>query len=129
MYMVLTILWALRTLSCVSDNYAPSAPVPFYFACPLCGDPLEVCLSKKGKPYVTCNACSMQLFVRGLEGIDRFNRLARSSNGEVSRAEVVPRRIEPKRPRGRPRKEPEVGERIRRVAPLGAFGVLTGRST
>ena len=112
----------------MSDNYAPSAPVSFYFACPLCGEPLDVRSSKKGKPYVTCNACSMQLFVRGPEGIERFDRLARTGDGKASRAELVPKAIEPKRPRGRPRKEPEVTERIRRVAPLGAIGVLIGRS-
>ncbi len=106
----------------------PSAPVSFFFACPLCGQPLEVRSSKKGKPYVTCDTCSMQLFVRGLQGIERFDSKALTADGRATRAELVPKRVEPKRPRGRPRKEPEVRERIRRVAPLGALGVLTRRT-
>lgn len=45
------------------------------FACPLCGKFLEVRESKKGKPYVICDDCGMQMFVRGIEGIKNFAEL------------------------------------------------------
>ncbi len=51
------------------------------FPCPVCMEPLEVRHSKKGKPYITCNRCGVQLFVRVQAGIDAFNLL-------VERAEM-----------------------------------------
>jgi DNA-directed RNA polymerase subunit RPC12/RpoP len=45
------------------------------FPCPLCGDPLDIRESKKGKPYVVCNGCGVQLFVRNEAGIQRFEKL------------------------------------------------------
>jgi transcription elongation factor Elf1 len=45
------------------------------FPCPLCGRGLEVRESKKQKPYVVCDPCGVQLFVRSQEGISAFNRL------------------------------------------------------
>jgi|SRR5690348_5135472 len=50
------------------------------FPCPVCTSPLEVKLTKKNKPYVTCNPCGIQIFVRGPQGIAEFNRLL--ENGE-----------------------------------------------
>lgn len=44
---------------------------PFY-DCPLCGESQRVMLSKKGKPYITCNSCGLQMFIRYLEGIERL---------------------------------------------------------
>jgi len=37
--------------------------------------PLEVRLSKRDKPYVTCNTCGVQVFVRGREGVQEFKKL------------------------------------------------------
>jgi len=45
------------------------------FPCPVCGDGLEVRESKKGKPYVICNGCGVQMFVRTEPGIRRFEKL------------------------------------------------------
>jgi DNA-directed RNA polymerase subunit RPC12/RpoP len=45
------------------------------FPCPLCGRGLEVRESKKQKPYVVCDPCGVQLFVRNVEGISAFERL------------------------------------------------------
>ncbi len=45
------------------------------FPCPVCKEALEVRRTKKGKPYVVCNSCGIQLFVRVQAGIDAFNLL------------------------------------------------------
>lgn len=45
------------------------------FPCPVCGEGLEVRESKKGKPYVVCNGCGVQMFVRTEPGIRRFEKL------------------------------------------------------
>jgi predicted RNA-binding Zn-ribbon protein involved in translation (DUF1610 family) len=42
------------------------------YPCPICGKDRLVRYSKKGKPYVTCNECGMQLFVRAEAGIKRM---------------------------------------------------------
>ena len=39
-------------------------------------DPREVKITKKDKPYITCDPCGIQVFVRGPAGIAAFNRLA-----------------------------------------------------
>jgi hypothetical protein len=52
------------------------------FPCPVCTDPCEVRLSKKDKPYITCDPCGIQLFVRGPAGISAFNRLTDEADGE-----------------------------------------------
>ena len=44
------------------------------FPCPLCEEELEIKISKKGKPYVVCDVCGVQLFVRRAEGIKRLKR-------------------------------------------------------
>lgn len=46
-----------------------------WFPCPICGAALDIRESKKGKPYVVCNACGVQLFVRNGAGIRRFEKL------------------------------------------------------
>jgi hypothetical protein len=51
------------------------------FPCPVCTSPREVRITKKKKPYVTCDPCGIQLFVRGPAGISNFSRL-------LDRAEV-----------------------------------------
>lgn len=45
------------------------------FPCPLCGSGLEVRESKKQKPYVVCDSCGVQMFVRAGSGIERFEAL------------------------------------------------------
>ncbi len=45
------------------------------FPCPVCTIPLEVRITKKDKPYITCDPCGIQMFVRGPYGIPTFNRL------------------------------------------------------
>lgn len=50
------------------------------FPCPVCERRLEVRLTKKNKPYVTCDPCAVQMFVRGPEGIDGFKRLIERGN-------------------------------------------------
>ncbi len=42
------------------------------FPCPLCNQNLDVRLSKKNKPYVICDYCGLQMFIRKHEGIERF---------------------------------------------------------
>lgn len=109
------------------DKHFPADPATYYFACPLCGKALDVRLSKKNRPYVTCDECSLQLFVRGPAGIGRFDRLARSEDGRTraERPQLIP---EPKLPRGRPRKNPEVTERVERLGATQPIKLLTGRA-
>jgi hypothetical protein len=51
------------------------------FPCPVCMDPREVRITKKRKPYIICDACGIQLFVRGPAGIAALNRLLK--RGEI----------------------------------------------
>ena len=50
------------------------------FPCPVCARPLEVRVTKKSKPYVTCDPCGVQLFIRGPAGIAEFERLIERGN-------------------------------------------------
>lgn len=52
------------------------------FPCPICGDALEVRESKKDKPYVVCNACGVQMFVRAETGIRRFEKLTNEASAQ-----------------------------------------------
>jgi len=45
------------------------------FPCPVCAQPREVRQTKKKKPYITCDPCGIQLFVRGPLGIAALGRL------------------------------------------------------
>lgn len=45
------------------------------FPCPVCARPIQVRLTKKHKPYITCDPCGVQMFVRGPAGIAEFERL------------------------------------------------------
>lgn len=45
------------------------------FPCPICGEPLEVRESKKRKPYLVCDRCGVQMFVRSQSGISKFKEL------------------------------------------------------
>ncbi len=45
------------------------------FPCPVYTEPREVRETKKAKPYLVCDPCGVQVFVRGPGGIGEFNRL------------------------------------------------------
>lgn len=64
------------------------------FPCPVCARTLEVRLTKKGKPYVTCDPCGVQMFIRGPAGIAEFGRLIERGdrNGLMERLEEMERR-------------------------------------
>ena len=51
------------------------------FPCPVCTQAREIRLTKKDKPYLVCDPCGVQLFVRGPAGIQEFKRLLEQSNG------------------------------------------------
>jgi hypothetical protein len=54
------------------------------FPCPVCTKPREVRITKKDKPYITCDPCGIQVFVRGPAGIAAFKRLVeKASNRDV----------------------------------------------
>ena len=55
----------------------------YYFPCPVCGKVLPVEMSKRNKPYCTCNDCGVQLFVRGKKGIEKFKKLIGELNIEI----------------------------------------------
>ena len=46
-----------------------------FFPCPICRLPLDVRQSKKDKPYVVCDHCGVQMFVRNPAGIRAFDQL------------------------------------------------------
>ena len=46
------------------------------FPCCVCGEAREVRTTKKGKPYMICDPCGVQMFVRVETGIRRFEQLA-----------------------------------------------------
>ena len=54
------------------------------FPCPVCATRLEVRITKKQKPYVVCDPCGVQVFVRSRSGIDRFLALVeRAESGHA----------------------------------------------
>lgn len=124
------------------DKHRPadtSPPAPtFYYPCPICSTLLDVRLSKKGRPYLTCDDCGMQLFVRTDEGVKRFEKLVRTEDGRPA-SEVVTSRAAPsstpKRRPGRPRKNAAVAQAVERAVQvvserqgLGPLSVIgTGR--
>ena len=48
---------------------------PDFFPCPICLAPLDVRQSKKKKPYVICDSCGVQMFVRSKAGVRTFERM------------------------------------------------------
>ncbi len=52
------------------------------FPCPVCNTPLDVRESKKDKPYVVCDYCGVQMFVRNPAGIRAFNRQVENADKE-----------------------------------------------
>lgn len=49
------------------------------FRCPLCQRSLEIRETKKEKPYLTCESCGLQMFVRYRKGIQRLEDLSRNN--------------------------------------------------
>jgi transcription elongation factor Elf1 len=52
------------------------------FPCPVCTQSREVRTTKKAKPYLVCDPCGVQVFVRGPAGIEEFRRLLQHTNNE-----------------------------------------------
>lgn len=59
------------------------------FPCPVCTKPTEVRITKKNKPYLTCDPCGVQLFIRGPAGISEFNRLLESASGRSAMTQLA----------------------------------------
>ena len=54
---------------------------PILFPCPLCGRGLDVRQTKKDKPYVICDPCGVQMFIRGKAGMACFEQLVSQAEG------------------------------------------------
>jgi len=52
------------------------------FPCPVCTEPRDIRLAKNGKPYLICDPCGIQLFVRGRVGVERFAALLERATSE-----------------------------------------------
>lgn len=48
--------------------------------CFLCGRWTDVRISKKDRPYFVCDACGIQVFVRGNKGIERLKEHVREES-------------------------------------------------
>jgi chaperonin cofactor prefoldin len=46
-----------------------------FLPCLLCGKQLQKRADKHNKPYFVCDACGIQFFVRGKQGIERLDKL------------------------------------------------------
>jgi hypothetical protein len=68
------------------------------FPCCICSAPLEVRETKKGKPYVICDPCGLQMFVRNGEGIRRFQILLAETQDIWMRLARVEQRYKKKCP-------------------------------
>jgi hypothetical protein len=106
--------------------------VAYFFPCPVCSGLRPVRQTKTAKPYLRCDPCGVQLFVRGDEGIKRFRAAVRTLDGQrAPEAPENPADTSAKQGRGRPPKPPEVRERVERAVekvvrerqPLGALSV------
>jgi transcription elongation factor Elf1 len=71
------------------------------FPCPICASPRPVKQTKKAKPYIVCDPCGVQVFVRGPEGIASLNRLIERADGEGlwARIKEIETSYRPKCPR------------------------------
>jgi len=61
---------------------------------PVCTQAREVRVTKKNKPYLVCDPCGVQIFVRGSAGIEEFHRLLQHTNNQslLTRLEEMERR-------------------------------------
>lgn len=48
---------------------------PRHCPCPVCREVRHVRITRRGKPYLHCDPCGVQLFIRGQVGIQRFEKL------------------------------------------------------
>ncbi len=55
-----------------------------WFACPLCSRQCQVRSTKKGKPYLICDVCGLQMFVRYEASVARVADGARVETGRRS---------------------------------------------
>jgi len=64
------------------------------FPCAVCALPCDVRQSKKHKPYLICDHCGVQLFIRAPAGIEEFNRLTERADREglLARTEEMEQR-------------------------------------
>ena len=53
---------------------------PRLFPWCICGQPREVRTTKKGKPYLHCDPCGLQMFVRIEPGIRRLEQLIKDAD-------------------------------------------------
>jgi DNA-directed RNA polymerase subunit RPC12/RpoP len=58
-----------------TDNSSSTKSSTQWFPCPVCLQPLDVRMSKRGKPYVICSRCGVQMFIRERAGIEAFGKL------------------------------------------------------
>jgi len=63
------------TLTLEEKQSMANALVGREFPCQLCGAGLEICISKRLKPYTTCLKCGVQNFYRGQKGIHRLREI------------------------------------------------------
>jgi hypothetical protein len=66
----------------------PQQTIPFentaLIPCFLCGNGLEIRTSKRNKPYLICDWCGVQTFIRGQRGIKSFYEYKNSlKSGEI----------------------------------------------
>ncbi len=60
-----------------------------FFPCPVCSILLPISTTKNGKPYLTCNDCYVQLFVRGKAGIKKFKTLLENEGIKKNTRELI----------------------------------------
>ena len=51
--------------------------------CFLCGDMVEIKYSKRQKPYLVCNPCGVQVFIRGKSGIAKLEKWKNVSASQI----------------------------------------------
>jgi transcription elongation factor Elf1 len=61
---------------------------PSRFPCPLCNVTLDVRKSVKGKPYVVCDPCGMQMFLRKDEGIAALHKISSGGSADKLREKI-----------------------------------------
>lgn len=62
--------------------------------CPLCGVQLDIRESIKNKPYVVCDPCGMQMFIRKDQGISALKDIVTSGSMPNPAAEKLQERIQ-----------------------------------
>lgn len=58
------------------------------FPCPICREPRDIRLSKTDRPYLVCDGCGVQLFVRGDTGIRRLRSILRDGGADGGKGPV-----------------------------------------